>query len=93
MPKFLLYEAAQKLGVEEDHEDWVCNKYLGGESCNQISQEIFDKTGISITPRGINYFIAKRGLIRTRKESFNNSIKMGRMKYPSKGKKFVRQYI
>lgn len=92
MPKYLLYEAVQKISPKHDPEDWVCAQYLKGKSCNQISQEILHQTTISITPKGIAYFVKKRGLIRTKAESFANSIKTGRMDYSRRSQRQIKDY-
>ena len=90
MPKYLLYEAVQIINPKKDQEDWVCEQYLSGKSCNQISQEIKSQTSISITPKGIAYFVKKRGLIRTKAQSFANSIKTGRMDYSRRSQRQIK---
>jgi hypothetical protein len=93
MPKNLLEESVIKLNIKMSPEEWVCSEYLSGKSCNQISQEIFSKTAVRITPKGIAYFIKKHNLMRQKKDSLALSIVSGRMNYPSRGKRFVRSYI
>lgn len=93
MPKNLLEESVSKLNIKTSPEEWVCSEYLSGKSCNQISQEIFSKTAVRITPKGIAYFIKKNNIMRSKRDSIKLSIVSGRMTYPSRGKKFVRNYI
>lgn len=81
MPRNLLKKSIKIISPNSNHEEWVCNQYLQGKSCNQISEEIESLTDVYITPKGIAYFIHKRGLMRTKRQSFINSIKTGRMAY------------
>jgi len=92
MPKYLLYEAVQIISPNKDQEDWVCEQYLSGKSCNQISQEILAATSVHITPKGIAYFVKKRGLMRTKAQSFGNSIKTGRMDYSRRSQRQIKTY-
>lgn len=81
MPRNLLKKSIQIICPSVPPEDWVCYQYRSGKSCNQISEEIKSKSGVSITPKGIAYFVKKRGLMRTQRQSFINAIKNGRMSY------------
>ncbi len=59
----------------------------------EISEYIIQNTGIELNPRSIQRRLAKYGITRDMKQSFNNAIKRGRVKWRYKDKKIKRVYM
>ncbi|MEK7070260.1 MAG: HNH endonuclease [Patescibacteria group bacterium] len=75
-----MLDIAKKLN--SDFNKIISDLYLGSNfSGQEISDELFIKTGIFITARSIQRQLRKLGIIRTFSEAFNISIKKGRKSY------------
>lgn len=75
-----LKNLSQSLG--ENAKNLISKLYIEEKKCPlEITNYLFDKTGIKITQRSIQRNIKKMGIARTKSEAFNLSIKTGRKDY------------
>ena len=84
-----------KLGINKNDLDkqiidWYTTNRMSGQ---EIADLIYDSTGIKWTARSIQRVVARYGKTRTVKNSFNNAIKRGRVKWAYKDKKFKRKRL
>lgn len=69
---------ATSIPFDELIEDLYLNKSM---ATTEISEKLFNLTGILITPRSIQRRLKKNGVIRSFSEAFNLAIKRGRKSY------------
>lgn len=88
-----LHEALLKVGIKNAKE-YIQKLYRSGLSCPAIAEKFFKKFQISVTPRGIEYYIPAE-MKRSKAEAKRLAIKTGRMVYRKKPEheKYKRKYI
>ena len=84
-----IYKVMEILKLD-DPVKYITDMYDSGMSCNQISEEIAQKTGVYYSTKGIADYIHRYGTMRSQKDAFNNAIDSGRMFYKKLEKKYLR---